>query len=242
MHKNIIQDIKEKIIVLLWPETCPFCQKVCKEGICTECRERLESLRIREPRCMQCGKQIRSEEKEYCYDCLHTHHYYEQGLSLWNHKAPVNQSIYQFKYHNQRRYGELYGQELVKHFYKEISRWNPDMIMPVPLHRARRRKRGYNQAQILAETIGKRMHIPVDSKSLIRRKNTNPQKKLGHDARKKNLKNAFALKETFRPVKSVLLVDDIYTTGNTLDAAARILKQKGVKNVYFLTISIGQGY
>lgn len=54
---------------------------------------------------MQCGKQIRSMEKEYCYDCMHTHHYYEQGLSLWNHKAPVNQSIYQFKYHNQRRYG-----------------------------------------------------------------------------------------------------------------------------------------
>ena len=69
---------------------------------------------------MQCGKQIRSMEKEYCYDCMHTHHYYEQGLSLWNHKAPVNQSIYQFKYHNQRRYGELYSQELVKNFQKEI--------------------------------------------------------------------------------------------------------------------------
>lgn len=74
-------------------------------------------------------------EKEYCYDCMHTHHYYEQGLSLWNHKAPVNQSIYQFKYHNQRRYGELYSQELVKNFQKEIRRWNPDVIIPVPLHR-----------------------------------------------------------------------------------------------------------
>ena len=89
---------------------------------------------------MQCGKQIRSMEKEYCYDCMHTHHYYEQGLSLWNHKAPVNQSIYQFKYHNQRRYGELYSQELVKKFQKEIGRWNPDMIIPVPLHRSRKRK------------------------------------------------------------------------------------------------------
>ena len=191
---------------------------------------------------MQCGKQIRSMEKEYCYDCLHTHHYYEQGLSLWNHREPVNQSIYQFKYHNQRRYGILYSRELVKNFYKEIDGWHPDVIMPVPLHRARRRKRGYNQAQILADEIGKMMHIPVDSEHLIRIKKTNPQKKLGHDARKKNLKNAFVLKETFRPSETVLLIDDIYTTGNTLDAAAKALKQKGVKNVYFLTISIGQGY
>ena len=191
---------------------------------------------------MQCGKQIRSMEKEYCYDCLHTHHYYEQGLSLWNHKNPVNQSIYQFKYHNQRRYGELYSQELVKNFHKEIRQWNPDIMIPVPLHWYRKRKRGYNQAQILAENVGRMLHIPVDTESLIRVKKTSPQKQLGHNARKKNLKNAFAVKQTFHQVKTVLLIDDIYTTGNTLDAAAKILKEKGVENVYFLTISIGQGY
>lgn len=150
--------------------------------------------------------------------------------------------IYQFKYHNQRRYGELYSQELVKNFQKEIRRWNPDVIIPVPLHRARRRKRGYNQAQILAENLGRMLCIPVDSKSLARRKKTSPQKKLGHNERKKNLKNAFAVTPAFCPVRKVLLVDDIYTTGNTLDAAAKALKEKGVEKVYFLTISIGQGY
>ena len=143
---------------------------------------------------------------------------------------------------NRFRYGELYSQELVKNFQKEIRRWNPDVIIPVPLHRARRRKRGYNQAQILAENLGKMLCIPVDSKSLARRKKTSPQKKLGHNERKKNLKNAFAVTSAFRPVRKVLLVDDIYTTGNTLDAAAKALKEKGVEKVYFLTISIGQGY
>lgn len=191
---------------------------------------------------MQCGKQIRSVEQEYCYDCMHTHHYYERGLSLWNHKNPVNQSVYQFKYHNQRRYGILYSQELVKEFQKEIESWRPDIIMPVPLHPSRKRKRGYNQAQILAEEIGKILEIPVDSKSLIRTRKTSPQKKLGHQERKKNLKHAFAVKHTFQAAKRVLLVDDIYTTGNTIDAVSNVLKQKGVENVYFLTISIGQGY
>ena len=124
-------------------------------------------------------------------------------------------------------------------FQKEIRRWNPDVIIPVPLHRARRRKRGYNQAQILAENLGRMLRIPVDSKSLARKKKTSPQKKLGHNERKKNLKNAFAVTPAFRPVRKV---HDIYTTGNTLDAAAKSLKEKGVEKVYFLTISIGQGY
>ena len=242
MNKKIIKTIKDKIIILLWPEVCPFCQKVCKDGICAECRKKLESLKIREPRCMQCGKQIRSKEQEYCYDCMHTHHYYEQGLSLWTHKPPVNQSVYQFKYHNQRRYANIYGEEIVKEFFEKIRHWDPDVIIPIPLHRSRRRKRGYNQAELLAEEIGRRMRIPVDSKSLMRIKKTSPQKQLGHQDRKKNLKSAFALKSMFRPAKKVLLIDDIYTTGNTMDAAAEVLKQKGVENVYFLTISIGQGY
>ena len=216
MNHKKINKIKESIISLLWPEVCPFCQKVCRDGICKECRKKLKLLKVREPRCMQCGKQIRSVEQEYCYDCMHTHHYYERGLSLWNHKNPVNQSVYQFKYHNQRRYGILYSQELVKEF--------------------------QNQAQILAEEIGKILEIPVDSKSLIRTRKTSPQKKLGHQERKKNLKHAFAVKHTFQAAKRVLLVDDIYTTGNTIDAVSNVLKQKGVENVYFLTISIGQGY
>mgnify|MGYP000096243650 FL=1 len=84
--------------------------------------------------------------------------------------------------------------------------------------------------------------MPVDATSLCRRISTSPQKTLGHRERKANLRKAFALGRGFVPVPTVLLVDDIYTTGNTMDAAADILKRAGVEKVYFLTISIGQGY
>lgn len=114
--------------------------------------------------------------------------------------------------------------------------------MPVPLHKKRRRKRGYNQAGVLGRRLGRLLGIRVDDKSLLRRVYTDPQKKLGRLERKKNLRNAFALKESFKPVPVVLLVDDIYTTGNTIDAVSEVLKKKGVEKVYFLTISIGQGY
>ena len=83
--------------------------------------------------------------------------------------------------------------------------------------------------------------IPVDEKSLYRKFYTDPQKTLSHKERRKNLRRAFAVRKSFFPVKTVLLIDDIYTTGSTMDAAAQVLKEKGVEKVYFLTISIGQG-
>ena len=231
-----------KTAALLWPEVCPFCQKVCRTGICASCRRMIEKLRVREPRCMQCGKPLRHMEQEYCHDCMHTHHYYEKGISLWIHRPPVNTSIYQFKYHNQRRYGIRYAEEIVKIHGKTILSWDPDLLIPSPLHPKRKRKRGFNQAEILARELGKRLSLNVDSISLIRKLNTDPQKKLGHAERKNNLKKAFFLQKELSGVKNVVLVDDIYTTGNTIDAAAKVLKEGGVEKVYFLTISIGQGY
>lgn len=231
-----------KMAALLWPEVCPFCQRVCRTGICASCRRTVEKLRVREPRCMQCGKPLRRVEQEYCHDCMHTCHYYEKGISLWLHRPPVNTSIYQFKYHNQRRYGMYYAEEIVKVHGRTILNWDPDLLIPIPLHPKRKRKRGFNQAEILAKELGSRLGIKVDSSSLIRKLNTDPQKKLGHSERKRNLKHAFALQKNMTGVKKVVLVDDIYTTGNTIDSAAKVLKSAGVEKVYFLTISIGQGY
>ena len=85
------------------------------------------------------------------------------------------------------------------------------------------------------------MGIPVETQLLVRVKNTRPQKKQDHRMRKENLRHASALRYRIRSVRSVLIIDDIYTTGNTVDQIARILKEAGVEKVYFLTISIGQG-
>lgn len=161
---------------------------------------------------------------------------------MWIHKAPVNQSIYQFKYHNQREFSKYYAEEIAKEYAEIVRRWNPDLMIPIPLHARRRRRRGYNQAELLAKELGKCLKIPVDGKSVLRVRYTNPQKKMDHSKRKSNLKHAFRVQRFSTTVKTVLLIDDIYTTGNTIDAVASELKKKGVEKVYFLTISIGQGY
>lgn len=191
---------------------------------------------------MRCGKPVRHEEQEYCRDCAHTYHYYDRGAALWLHKEPVSTSIYQFKYHNQRRFGLYYAEEMAQHYQNLIRSWSPEAVIPVPLHIHRRRKRGYNQSLIVAEQLGKILGIPVADELVVRVKNTSPQKQLNHREREKNVQEAFALNYRLKGVKSVLVIDDIYTTGNTVDEVARVLKRAGVEKVYFLTISIGQGY
>ena len=233
-------NIWKKYLELLYPQTCYFCGKNDTKNICDECAKKIEYLK--EPRCKKCGKPIRYAEKEWCYDCENRIFYYEQGRSLWLHKGPVRWSVYQFKYHNRRIYGEFYAKEMYRLYGELVKSWGIDVIIPIPLHKKRKRKRGYNQAEIIAKHFGKLTGIPVESRTVVRIRNTAPQKELTHDERKKNLRESFRVTRGWKGYKNVLLVDDIYTTGNTIDSVAKTLKEKGVHKVWFLTISIGQGF
>jgi len=227
---------------LLWPEICPFCGNVSAKGICPVCYEKITDLLIVQPVCMKCGKPVRTEEQEYCRDCTSTKHHFNRGRALWLHKPPVSHSIYYFKYHNQRQFAKFYATQMFNVFYQVLYNWKPDCIVPIPLHNRRRRKRGYNQSLLIAKELSKLSGIPVKAQILKRIQYTKPQKKLDHKMRKKNLRNAFSVPDYIGDIKNVLIIDDIYTTGNTIDEAARKLKEAGVENVYFLTVSIGQGY
>ena len=242
MRKQIISKLKvftEKIMAFLFPNTCPFCGKVSEMGICGACRTKLPY--VREPYCMHCGKSIRREEDEYCYDCGRRPHYYESGRAVWQHASTVRPAIYQFKYHNRRIYGRAFAREMVRVYGRAIRKRQIAIIIPIPLSKRRRRKRGYNQAEILAKEIGRIMDIPVDTESLIRNKNTIPQKVMDARGRRKNLQHAFAWTGQNLQGVNVLLIDDIYTTGSTIDVAAKTVKLAGAEKVHFLTVSIGQG-
>ena len=224
---------------IIYPKTCCFCGKVSEKELCKECAEKV--VYITEPRC-KCGKPVRYEEQEYCYDCQKNVHTYEQGRSIWMHKMPVSLSIYQFKYKNRRIYGEFYAKEMFSIYGRLIREWGVEVIIPIPLHRKKKRLRGYNQAEIIARNLGEIMDIPVDCKSVIRNRYTRPQKELNDKERKKNLKQAFSITSQWANYKNVLVIDDIYTTGSTIDTVTKELKSRGARKVYFLTISIGQGY
>ena len=136
---------------------------------------------------MHCGKPLKDETEEYCPDCgkrLAGKHVdsrnpqrsaLDQGRSLWLHREPVSGALYRFKYRNRRRWGRIFAQELAGRFAGTIRRWGIEAVIPVPLHPSRRRKRGFNQAEILAEELGKLCGIPVETDVLFRiRQQHNP--------------------------------------------------------------------
>ena len=208
----------------MYPKRCPFCQEISPKGICNDCRNQV--VKVGETKCIHCGKPLEDETKEYCRDCERRKSNYEQGRSLWVHIPPVSNSVYRLKYHNKRYYAEIFGKELADEFEFQIRRW---------------RKRGYNQAELLAKQLSECMGIPMEKDVLYRIKKTRPLKEMDGEQRHRNLQGAFAVSKAWNPCQNILLIDDIYTTGSTIERAAGILKKAGVENVYFLTLSIGQG-
>lgn len=231
----------KKVLDLLYPLRCPFCDRVTvtNERICTECRKKLS--RIKEPVCKKCGKPLDNVQREYCMDCQKSSHVFAQGKALWKYEKQVRESIYRFKYQNRREYAAAYAEELTKAYADWIRRRGIECIVPIPLHKKRRKIRGYNQAELLAKELGRNLGIPVSTNLLVRVKDTQPQKLLNVSERKNNMKKAFKTTENIVQLKYILLVDDIYTTGSTLDAAAFSLLEAGVKKVYACCISIGKG-
>lgn len=226
----------EWTLQILFPRRCPVCDGIVRPAgkkICGKCVGRLR--KIEAPWCMRCGKKLQ-EEAQYCPECREQDRAYVRGRALYEY-ASAAPSIYRFKYGNRREYGVYFGEEMAAELGSFIRKVEPDGLIPIPLHWKRLRSRGYNQAQILAEEIGRLLQIPVYSKLLKRRRNTVPMKKLNGAERQNNLKRAFNVAGNDVKLKRVIIVDDIYTTGTTIEEAASVLKKAGVEEVYFVTLS-----
>lgn len=222
---------------LLYPRRCPVCAEI-SQGICKKCTAEIKL--ITHPRCYKCGKPVEGEETEYCEDCNEHHHYFTEGRGLLLYEGKVKESIHRIKYENKREYLDVYAQLMAENLGKNVRRWNPQVCIPIPMYSVKKRMRGFNQAEILAQKLGEMLHIPVDAKVLQKIKDTSDQKSLDVRQRKHNIQGAFSVTGDL-PYKRILLVDDVYTTGNTIDAAAKTLLDAGAEEIYFLTICIGQG-
>ena len=177
---------------------------------------------------------------EYCYDCARHRRSFERNFALLNYNDTASQSMAAIKYKNKREYLDFYSEALWLRFGRQIHILAPDALVPVPIHRSRKKIRGFNQAEVLAEKLGKKSGILVCSDALKRIRKTQPQKNLDSAGRLHNLEQAFGAGTLPESVKKVLLVDDIYTTGSTVEACTRILLGMGVEKVYGITVCIGK--
>lgn len=238
------------LLDFLFPRKCPICGVLLKHAekqICLSCYKTLP--RVREPRCARCGKPIAVVEEQYCYDCAEKRKRQDvlaKGTALWVYDARMKQAMADFKYEGCVEDGAFFAGELYRSCGDEMAGWQVEAIIPVPLHRRKRWFRGYNQAAVLAEELGECMKLPVLKGVLQRICYTKPQKGLAPKQRAENVKGAFALaahgKEQLASLRRVLLVDDIYTTGATLEACGDILRRSGVQEVYFVCLCIGRDY
>lgn len=233
---------KDALTGILFPRTCPVCGEIIlPKGklICPGCRNKLHY--VSGSLCLRCGKELVEEDGEYCFGCLHHPKSFVQGISLLNYEEVSSRSLVQIKYKNKREYLDFYSQEMADKLGGKIKRIKAEAFIPVPVHPARKRTRGFNQAEELALRLSALTDIPVCSDLLIRSRKTAPQKELTPTQRLNNLEQAFQVNTHGKSygLRTVILVDDIYTTGSTAEACTRVLRAAGIENVYVLTICIG---
>ncbi|MCC8045014.1 MAG: ComF family protein [Clostridiales bacterium] len=226
----------------LYPPRCPFCDQIRPvktaglEYVCEDCRKRLPW--IREPACMVCGKPLDSSRAEVCKDCARTRHLFECGRAAFTYSGKIRHSVYWMKFQNRRDYLDFFAAAMSLSAEPYLAVWQPEVLVPIPMHARKRAARGYNQAELLAEKISRRTGIPCNKHLLRCVCYTGNQKELDRSGRLRNLRGSFECSSAFPPQR-ILLVDDVYTTGSTMDEAARALKAAGVRQVFFVVLCTG---
>ena len=166
---------RDRVLDFIYPARCPVCDDVLPagmHGICAGCHTYIQY--IREPRCMRCGKPL-EEDEEFCGDCRDNSRSFEAGRALFVYDGIMQESMARFKYSSRREYGAVYAEELYRHYGSWVKQTGAGMLVPVPVHPARYRRRGYNQAEILARHFGKLSGLPVGTEMIARIKDTRPQ-------------------------------------------------------------------
>lgn len=227
------------LLSVLFPRRCPVCEDIAAPRgalICPDCEKRLHF--ISEPTCQICGREILSADEELCHNCRRHRFLFRHSIALLGYNDAAARSISRIKYTGAREYLDYYGQEAVRRLGDRLRRMGVDAIVPIPVHASRRQKRGYNQAAVLAEVMGRALQLPVYEGALLRNKKTAASKELNAAERLKNLTEAFYAGRIPADLRRVLLVDDIFTTGATMEACTRVLLEAGVEEVYCFALAI----
>ena len=155
--------------------------------------------------------------------------YFDAAQALFLYRPPVDRLIQNLKYHRQLSLARVLGNLLAKHLDANMT-IRPDILVPVPLHPARLRERGYNQSLELARIVARRFDLPLTTHAVKRVRATPPQTTLTSSERRRNVRNAFHTASNFSG-KRVAIIDDVMTSGHTANALAKCLRRAGAINV-----------
>ena len=241
--KQFDKGIIDFCLELLYPKRCVACDKVLLKiekdmGICKECAPKVKL--VGGTYCIKCGGPINNPSEEFCNNCKENKHHFDQAKAVFRYTGGMKEAMYRFKYSNRRCYGKFFATHALRNYGSWLKAIDVDAIVPVPMYGPKEKKRGYNQAEVFAKALSKATGIPIADKIVRRERDTVAMKELNSTKRKKNLLKAFIITENVVQFRKVLIVDDIYTTGTTMDEVARVLKSGGVKEVFGMCVCIGE--
>jgi ComF family protein len=232
-----IRSLFEGFIDLILPPRCAICRKHSQEQICKECTSKIKYLKT--PYCRVCGRPHDARfEGDFCHDCYLKKTSFNSARSVAEYEGVIKKALHIFKFNNRYGLKTCLGR-IAADYLNNSSGMNlseVDMMIPIPLSRKKLKAREYNQAKLLAEELSKHTGLAINDEILKRTRETTPQFELSRKERLSNLKDAFAASSAVKD-KTILLIDDIYTTGATVKEASNALKRAGARKVHVLTIA-----
>jgi ComF family protein len=223
--------LQEKLVGFFFPRRCVGCGNI-GEFLCVGCRQNLP--RLLKPFCQKCGRPESSGG--LCPTCWGQKTAIDGVRSVFRFEGVVRQAIHDLKYRNLRAIAGCLA-ALMANYLQD----NPvcgEVLVPIPLHPRRLRERGYNQSSLLASELGKLIALPVIDTGLHRLKDSLPQARTTTvEERRRNVANAFVCRDEKLTGKGVILIDDVCTSGATLEACAKALKVAGAVSVWGLTLA-----
>lgn len=219
---NVVKAAVQSMVAALLPRDCLLCNAASGDAVlCPACADHLPCLTAE--RCPICA--LPTPQAQVCGACLKQAPYFDATAAVWRYDFPLDRMIQSLKYSRRLASVDFFGAALMA-----LPRSSADVILPVPLSAQRLAQRGFNQSVEIARPLARQLGIPLELKNIHRYRDTTPQASLPWKERAKNIRHAFECKVGLNG-KTVLVIDDVMTTGATLNELARTLKAHGAARV-----------
>ena len=233
---KIVRDVISGVCDLIYPPVCLGCGQAGNEYLCAKCIEKIDVIKL--PFCRKCGSPC---ESSICFECKTREYVFECACGAGIFEGVLREAIHAFKYKNHIMLADPFAEIMARCLPNTHLAAKVDLVMPIPIHSSRKLERGFDQAVELTRRFCRLVSLPAEYDVLYKHKKTRHQVELSLELRAINLAGAFRVRnaEKIRG-KRILLIDDVFTTGATLNEAARTLLDAGAKSVrgYMLARSI----
>jgi ComF family protein len=228
---NVVDAWLTRVQAVLWPPVCVLCRGTGQPPLLDICAECAADLPINVPACRVCAQPLSDAASDVpCGACLRRSPRFDAAYCAFRYAYPVDHLVQGIKYHGAVAQGRVLGELLAQSLQRTRVAPLPELIVPVPLAPRRFRERGYNQAIELGRCVEKRLRIPLRADVVVRLRETREQAALDKRERRKNIRGAFDVVRAL-PGKHIAVIDDVITTGSTVNELARVLKKAGARRV-----------